>query len=205
MKIIPRYALTLALFALITSGITSLFYIVTVTTINQQSIHQQEMLLNQIIPSELYDNSPLKECYIVNEPKFNSGKPYKLFLARKEKKPIAMAIEATAPDGYAGAIHLLVGVTMNGEVLGVRVTEHHETPGLGDKIERRLSNWIDSFKGKSLNNNQQQWAVRKDGGMFDQFSGATITPRAVVNAVKQTLIFVNQLDLSTLPRCEENE
>ncbi len=203
MKRISRYALTLASFAMITASITSLFYIGTVNTINQQSLQQQEILLHQVIPAELYDNSPLKECYIINEPNFNGGKPYKLFLARKQMKPVAMVIAAVAPDGYAGAIYLLIGVTMKGEILGVRVTEHHETPGLGDKIERRLSNWIDSFNGKHLDDNQQQWAVRKDGGIFDQFSGATITPRAVINAVKQTLIAINQLDIVNQPHCEE--
>ncbi|MDF5751005.1 electron transport complex subunit RsxG, partial [Klebsiella quasipneumoniae] len=93
-------------------------------------------------------------------------------------------MEATATDGYSGAIQLLVAADFRGTVLGTRVTEHHETPGLGDKIELRLSDWITHFAGKVIpGQGDSHWAVKKDGGDFDQFTGATITPRAVVNAV----------------------
>ena len=105
--------------------------------------------------------------------------------------------ETTAPDGYSGNIRMLVGPTPAGEVLGVRVIEHHETPGLGDKIELRISNWILSFSNKWLKpDNLNDWAVKKDGGKFDQFSGATITPRAVVNQVRRSAQIM--LDNSTL-------
>jgi Na+-translocating ferredoxin:NAD+ oxidoreductase subunit G len=97
------------------------------------------------------------------------------------------------PDGYAGPIQLLVSVLRDGTVGGVRVLFHHETPGLGDKIEERKSDWVLSFDGKSLSNpTLEGWAVKRDGGEFDQFTGATITPRAIVQAVKNTLIYVQQ-------------
>ena len=121
-------------------------------------------------------------------------------------KPVAAVLEATAPDGYSGAIQLLVGADFNGTVLGTRVTEHHETPGLGDKIELRLSDWITHFAGKKISGaDDANWAVKKDGGDFDQFTGATITPRAVVNAVKRAGLYAQTLpaQLSQLPACGE--
>ncbi len=104
-------------------------------------------------------------------------------------KKTAYAFETVAPDGYAGRIRLLVGITPTGTILGVRVLEHQETPGLGDKIETRISDWILSFSQQQLrSDNLADWAVKKDGGKFDQFAGATITPRAVVNQVKQSAL-----------------
>ncbi len=98
-----------------------------------------------------------------------------------------------APNGYSGRIHLLVGVYVDGSLAGVRVVKHAETPGLGDAVELRKSPWIKSFDGKSLNNPQTSgWAVKRDGGDFDQFTGATISPRAVVKAVHNTLLYYQQ-------------
>jgi electron transport complex, RnfABCDGE type, G subunit len=119
---------------------------------------------------------------------------------------LAAVMEATAPDGYSGAIQLLVGADFSGTVLGSRVTEHHETPGLGDKIELRISDWITHFAGKTIaGESDATWAVKKDGGQFDQFTGATITPRAVVNAVKRAGLYAQTLpnQLSNLQACGE--
>lgn len=129
-----------------------------------------------------------------------------MYIARQDDRPVAAILEATAPDGYSGAIQLLVGVDFNGTVLGTRVTEHHETPGLGDKIELRLSDWITHFSGKTISaENDLHWAVKKDGGDFDQFTGATITPRAVVNAVKRAGLYAQTLpaQLPQLSACGE--
>ncbi len=115
-------------------------------------------------------------------------------------------MEATAPDGYSGAIQLLVGSDFSGTILGTRVTQHHETPGLGDKIETRLSNWILAFAGKVIHGEgDTAFAVKKDGGEFDQFTGATITPRAVVNAVKRAGLYAETLpaQINNLPACGE--
>lgn len=129
-----------------------------------------------------------------------------MYIARQDDRPVAAILEATAPDGYSGAIQLLVGVDFSGTVLGTRVTEHHETPGLGDKIELRLSDWITHFSGKTIAaGNDAHWAVKKDGGDFDQFTGATITPRAVVNAVKRAGLYAQTLPakLPQLSACGE--
>lgn len=162
---------------------------------------EQQTLLNtfqEIVPASEYDNDPLKDTKTIHDPKLlqllGQKQPITLYRLRKQNKPVAVIFPITAPDGYSGDIHILIGVYADGRIAGVRVLEHRETPGLGDKIELKKSPWILSFNNKKLtHNNASQWAVKKDGGEFDQFTGATITPRAVVKAVKHALIFVNQM------------
>jgi len=138
-----------------------------------------------------------------------SHKDQRAFVALKQGQPIAIALETIAPNGYNGNIHLLVGLHADGTVSGVRTLAHQETPGLGDKVEIIKDNWILSFSGKSLDSHtDQRWQVKKDGGQFDQFTGATITPRAVVQAVKNTIIYFerNKQQLFTeSARCGVNQ
>lgn len=116
-----------------------------------------------------------------------------VYRARRAGEPVAAVFNSIAPNGYSGRIHLLVGVYVDGSLAGVRVVKHAETPGLGDAVEIRKSSWIKSFDGKSLNNPETSgWAVKRDGGDFDQFTGATISPRAVVKAVHNTLLYYQQ-------------
>ncbi|HBO23013.1 MULTISPECIES: electron transport complex subunit RsxG [unclassified Providencia] len=200
-----RHSTILALFAAGTTALSAAVYTLTKETIAEQAALVQKKLLDQVVPSELYDNDLAKECYLVtNESVLGNKLPRRLYIARKNGEPVAAALESTARDGYSGAIHLLVGADFKGTVLGVRVTEHHETPGLGDKIETRISDWITHFSGKKMeSDNDPKWAVKKDGGEFDQFTGATITPRAVVNATKRTAVFMQhiQQELSSYPIC----
>jgi electron transport complex protein RnfG len=110
------------------------------------------------------------------------------YRARRAGQPVAVILRFAAVDGYSGEIGLLAGIEADGRLAGVRVTSHRETPGLGDAIEIGKSDWIRAFDGKSLNAPPAaDWAVRRDGGVFDQFTGATITPRAVVRAVRAAL------------------
>ncbi|MBK5142399.1 electron transport complex subunit RsxG [Budviciaceae bacterium BWR-B9] len=200
-----RHGLTLALYAALATGITSGVYLLTKSTIEKQAIQQQKALFDQVIPSTVYDNALQNECYVVTDKSLGTDSAHRLFIARKGYAPVAAVIETTAPDGYSGAIQLMVAADFNGNVLGVRTLEHHETPGLGDKIELRISDWITHFAGKQVDGEQdKQWLVRKDGGMFDQFTGATITPRAVVKAVKQTTLYIQQhhQQFESLPHCE---
>lgn len=150
---------------------------------------QQEDLtasLVQVVPHELHDNDLLKETLLVEGPE---GEPVTVYRARKMGRITGIAFRATG-SGYGGDISLVMGVTPAGELLGVRVISHFETPGLGDKIEERKGDWILGFAGLSLASPPaEKWAVKKDGGHFDQFSGATVTPRAVVRAVRQGLEF----------------
>ena len=112
------------------------------------------------------------------------------YRARRAGEPVAAVFNSVAPNGYNGRIHLLVGVYVNGSLAGVRVVKHAETPGLGDAVEIRKSPWIKSFDDKSLiKPGKNGWQVKRDGGEFDQFTGATITPRAVVKAVHNTLLY----------------
>ena len=141
--------------------------------------------LDMVIPATLYDNDLTLDMSVAVDA---MGKSRKLHLARKNGKVTAVAFERTV-NGYM-SIHLVMAIDAGGEVLGVRVLKHEETPGLGDKIEVTKSDWIKSFDGLSLDNTPRtQWGVKKDGGRFDQFSGATITPRAVVKAVREGLEF----------------
>ena len=114
------------------------------------------------------------------------------YIATKNGEPTAIAIESIAPDGYNGEIKVITGIDSEGKILGTRVLSQKETPGLGDKIDLRVSDWILSFTGKEVTEaNWNSWRVRKDGGDFDQFTGATITPRAVVKVVRNTVNYVN--------------
>ena len=113
-----------------------------------------------------------------------------VYRARFLGEPVAVIFNTIAPNGYSGRIHLLVGIYFDGSLAGVRAVKHAETPGLGDAIELQKSDWMRGFDSRSLNNPQSgQWKVERDGGVFDQFTGATITPRAVVEAVKNTLLY----------------
>lgn len=150
--------------------------------------------LNQIVPPESYDNDPINDTLTVSDTgKLGSGEALTVYRTRLGDKPIATIISTVAPDGYNGAIRLLVGIDINGVLTGVRTVHHRETPGLGDKIESNRSNWIMKFRGKSLVQPPASgWAVKPDGGEFDSFTGATITPRAVVKAVHNTLLYYEQ-------------
>lgn len=147
--------------------------------------------LNTVISHDTFDNDILNDTtYIKNESLLGSKEETIIYRARKNKKPIAAVLKVIAPNGYSGEIVLLVGINYKGKITGVRVLKHRETPGLGDGIEIQRSNWIDSFIGKSRNApSDSNWKVKRDGGEFDQFTGATITPRAVVAAVHNALIF----------------
>ena len=150
--------------------------------------------LNTIIPAELYDNELLLDTITIKPHILLGTKQETLvYRARKNKQNIAAVFTSIAPSGYNGPIHLLVGIFSDGRIAGVRVVKHRETPGLGDAVSVTHSDWILGFDKKSLGNpNSKKWKVKRDGGVFDQFTGATITPRAVVKAVHDALIYFNQ-------------
>jgi electron transport complex protein RnfG len=144
----------------------------------------QEVLHGQTFDNDLLaDKVPVRDAELLGTPD-----PLQAYRARRDGRPVAVVLEAVAPNGYSGPIRLLVGIAPDGRVLGVRVLEHRETPGLGDAIESERSDWIRRFTGRSLRDPAPTgWRVRKDGGTFDQFTGATITPRAVLGAVANAL------------------
>ena len=158
--------------------------------------NERQALLRQlyeIVPKEQVDNDILAHPLTVSARDALGQETSVIYVGEKGNQLSAMVFEATVPDGYSGPIRLLVGVDRNGVLLGTRVIAHKETPGLGDKIEKEKSDWILGFTGKSLTDPKlDRWKVKKDGGDFDQFTGATVTPRAVVNGVKGVLLYFDQ-------------
>ncbi len=177
-------AALLGIFALLVCGSVTISSSLTAGSIAAAQQADTQRMLAQVIPGSLYDTSPAKEELTLTL----DGQPVHLFRARREGKVTAIALFAES-RGYAGPIKLLLGLDAQGTLTGVRVVSHTETPGLGDKIELAKGNWILGFNGKSLNDpSDAGWKVKKDGGEFDSFTGATITPRAVVKGIHESLV-----------------
>ena len=191
MKNVILSGLLLAVFAVVGTGLVAYTFD---NTREQIAANQREALLRSlhaIIPPERHDNDLFADTIQVTDRQLlGSRDPVTVYRARKNGRPVAAALTATAPAGYGGAIELLVAIRYDGTVAGVRVIDHRETPGLGDGIEIEKSDWISGFDGRSLEDPPAaRWRVKKDGGEFDQFTGATIPPRAVVTAVRNALIY----------------
>ena len=187
-------ALLLGLFAIAGTAIVAITYDLTDETITE---NERLYLLNNlhiILSEDEHDNDLFADTIQLVDPQLlGSKKAQTVYRARKAGQPVAALFTSVAPDGYSGDIHLLVGIYADGRLAGVRALKHLETPGLGDKIEADRSDWIRSFDGRSLQQPESKgWAVKKDGGQFDQFTGATISPRAVVRAVHNTLLYFEQ-------------
>lgn len=184
-----RTGAILLVFAFVGTAVLAFTHDRTESIISRSQQTEKLSLINQVLPAALYDNDLLASQQTVPpDDLLGTRRPSALWLARRSGQFSGVVLEAIAPDGYSGDIALLIGIDADGSVTGVRVTAHHETPGLGDYIERAKSTWIDQFSGKSLTNPEpRHWKVAKDGGAFDARAGATITPRAVVKAVRSAL------------------
>lgn len=189
-----RTGIILFVFAFVGTAILAFTHQSTEPTIARGQQAAKLALLSQVLPAALYDNDVLSDQHSVPpDDLLGTRKASSVWLARRGGQFSGVVLEATAPDGYSGEIALLIGIDANGNVTGVRVTAHRETPGLGDYVDRAKSPWIDQFAGKSLTNPPpKHWKVVKDGGTFDARTGATITPRAVVRAVKGALEYFAQ-------------
>lgn len=187
-------ALTLLVFSVVGAGLLSGSYMLTRPTIERSELMVKLALVAQTLPPGSFDNDLIREARVLPiDRQLGLKRPGLAYVARKQGVANAVVLEAVAPDGYAGEIRLLVGIQADGRIAGVRVTGHRETPGLGDYIEIARSPWINQFNGKSLGQPAESaWKVRKDGGEFDYLAGATITPRAVIKAVKQALQYFEQ-------------
>ena len=179
----------LAGFALLASVLLGVTNCSTEDTIQRRLDEDLIKSLEEVVPAALHDNDMLQDTLTIPSADFNIGaNETTVYLAKKSGKVTAVCFKFIAPDGYSGPINMIMGVDRDGNILGVRVLSHKETPGLGDKIEVAKSNWILSFVGRSLDNlTPALWAVKKDGGEFDQFAGATITPRKSVQAIHRGL------------------
>jgi electron transport complex protein RnfG len=185
-------ALILTGFAIASTGLVALTYTSTRDSIDAAQRAALEASLNALIPADRYDNRLIEDRITVTDPvALGTPEPVVVYRARKAGQSVALLATTVAPDGYSGPIRLLIGVYADGTLAGVRVLSHQETPGLGDGIDLKRSTWILSFTGKSLDNPESDgWKVKKDGGIFDQFTGATITPRAVVKAIRKFLEYL---------------
>jgi electron transport complex protein RnfG len=181
----------LTLFAILGSGLVAYTYQLTRERISENERLLLLRVLNSLIPQESYDNDLFSDRIQVTQATLlGTHEAVTIYRARKAGQPVAVALTPTAREGYNGPIRLLVVISYDGTIMGVRVTSHQETPGIGDFIEYRRSNWILTFNGHNLNNPEDsKWKVRRDGGVFDHQTGATITPRAVVKAVHNTLLY----------------
>ncbi|EIJ42849.1 electron transport complex, RnfABCDGE type, G subunit [Beggiatoa alba B18LD] len=189
-----RAMLILTFFGIIGSALVAISYAITAAQIqaNERAVLTRNLAV--LVPDSLHDNDLSNDTkQIANAQALGIADPVTIYRARQQGNPTAVVLNIVAPDGYSGNIYLLVAIAYDGTLLGVRTVSHQETPGLGDAIEERRSAWILNFTGKSLTNPAENgWKVKRDGGTFDQFSGATITPRAVVKAVHKALLFYRE-------------
>lgn len=195
---IRQHSLRLGTFALGAAVLLALVNNGTAERIQQQRLQAEREALYAVLPPATHDNDLLNDGFVI-DPRASALQdvallgltaPRPAYVARRQGQPSGVILPLETPDGYSGTITLLVGIDIEGMITGVRVLDHAETPGLGDKIELRVSDWILGFNTRSLaNTDTVLWQVKKDGGEFDQFVGATITPRAVVAAVHQALQF----------------
>ena len=201
-KSILKNGFLLGLFALLCTAFVAVVNYQTVDKIREQQQLELKRTLHQLIPDSMHDNELTEYCILIHdEDAMGIDMPLPSYIATNQSVPVAIAMEAVAPDGYNGNIKLIIGIDSSGKVLGVRTLSHAETPGLGDKIDLRKSDWVQSFNQMKLQSaTDKRWKVKKDGGDFDQFTGATITPRAYVKAVRKALDYFNKNSDTLLKR-----
>lgn len=161
-----------------------------------QQEQEKKVFLEQVLPLNMRDHIR-KNSYLVQDNLLGDKDNHNVWLLlNNNHKEEGAIVESIAPDGYSGSIHILVAAYFNGKIIGVRVLSHKETPGIGDKIEISRSNWITKFNNMRVKNlNDYHFLVKKYGGKIEQFTGATITPQSVSNAVKRTVIFIKKIPL----------
>jgi electron transport complex protein RnfG len=195
-----RNGLILLVFVGVITALLAATFEVTHSVIRQNKQQAKLALISQVLLPSSFDNDLLSTgLTLPADEMLGTRSPSRAWIARKHGRPTGLVLEAIAPDGYGGDIALLIGINARGEITGVRVIRHHETPGLGDYIEIAKNHWILQFNGKSLTHPAETaWRVRQDGGSFDARAGATITPRAVVKALKLALQYFLQHRLELL-------
>jgi electron transport complex protein RnfG len=187
-------AANLLTFTLVGTAILAFTFSQTRAIIAQSEEQEKLRLISQILPADAFDNNVVRDVLTLKADSLLGTTDGSLaYRARLKGEPSAVVLETIAPDGYSGKISMLVAIRATGEIAGVRVVSHHETPGLGDYIDLQKSSWIKGFDGASaMRYKDADWKVKKDGGQFDYMAGATITPRAVVKAVHHALQYFDQ-------------
>lgn len=160
-------------------------------TSNRIEEAREQMLLDNlsaVLPEGPFDQSPVESMTEHQVSQLGGDQPVQLYTAYRDKQPVAAVLELIAPDGYSGNINMLLGLHPDGDIIALRVTGHKETPGLGDRIEYRKSDWITQFDGQSITSTESvDWQMRQAGGQYDALTGATITSRAIVQSVHRAL------------------
>ena len=203
-----KSGVTLAVIAAFCTSLVALTWQVTAERIETNRVEWLERSLQPALAGLFFDSSVTESMITIPPPHELPGSQaaiiYRVYAG---ENPVAALFVVSARDGYAGPIRLLIGVAMDGTVTGVRVLEHRETPGLGDKIEMTKSDWVLQFDGHSLQDpNPGRWAIKGDGGDFDQLTGASVTPRAIVKAIKETLTYfdANRVAVFSAPAANED-
>ena len=180
--------------AAVAAAIMSVSHEISVERIAENQRQRLLQALQEVLGGTAHDNDLMRDrVFAMDVDLLGSPQPVEVYLASRDGVPVAAVFAPVAPRGFNGPISLLVGIDAGGTVTGVRVTGHRETPGLGDRVEIDKSAWITGFDGRGLSDPPLSgWSVVRDGGEFDAFTGATVTPRAVVRAVRDTLIFFQQ-------------
>ena len=196
-RMATRTAIILFLFTIGFTAVLAGIYVLTKPAIDASAMVKKMHSIGEVLPAGSYDNDLLKDTLEwPATPALGLDDTSTVYRGRKGGLPAALVLETVATDGYSGKIRMLIGVQADGTLTGVRVTEHKETPGLGDYIDPQKDKnkerpWVGQFDGKSLGNlPDRDWKVKKDGGRFDSVAGATISPRAVIKAVHKTLNYV---------------
>ena len=204
-----RTATTLAVIAAICTTLVAATYRATKSRIAANSKAMLEQSLQPALSGIFYDSDVSESRLVIPPPHDLPGNdPAVIYRVYSEGVPVAALFAVTARDGFSGPIRILLGVGTDGTISGLRILEHHETPGLGDKISSSRSDWVFQFDGRSLGNPvPDRWAIRSDGGEFDQLTGASVTPRAVIKAVRDTLIYfdAHRDEIFSLPSTGEDE
>ena len=202
-----KSGVTLALVAAFCTSLVAFTWQLTAERIEANKTEWLERSLQPALAGLFFD-SPVTESMIMilsphEPPGSDAAIIYRVYAG---DEPVAALFVVSARDGYAGPIRLLIGVAMDGTVTGVRVLEHRETPGLGDRIETTKSGWVLQFDGHSLQNPLPgQWTIKGDGGDFDQLTGASVSPRAVIRAIKDTLSYFGANRVTVFAAPAENE
>ncbi|CAL4319270.1 electron transport complex subunit RsxG [Buchnera aphidicola] len=188
-----KNSLLLSIFATIFIAMTVLFFHITKYKILQYEEEAKKIFLKEVVSKEIYSTC-IKKLYKVQDILLGDNKIHNLWIFFKNKEAYIAVAESVAPDGYAGSINILVAADFNGTIMGVRVLSHQETPGIGDKIDFSVSNWISQFHNMHVFNIlDNDILLKKYGGKIEQFTGATITPQAVTNAIKRTVLFIKNI------------
>ena len=209
MSAVLKGGVTLAAIGAVCAALVAITYSLTSERIAANEQAWLEKSLEPALAGLTFEGSVSESMLVVRAPHDLPG-PDDVIIYRvyADDLPVAALFAVTARDGYAGAIRVLVGIKFDGSITGIRILEHRETPGLGDKIVSSRSDWVFQFDGRSLGDpGLEEWAIKRDGGEFDQLTGASVTPRAVIKVTKETLIYfaVHRDEIFSTPTTEDTE